>query len=131
MKAIALPSCVQAAADSTCERPSICETSARVPIINRGAVRDEVALRMALIENIQRRDLDPIEEAEAYRKLNTLLGMTQTEIAQRINRSQATVAKTIGLLEMPEDVQDRIRRGELLVSHGVALLRRKGLPETV
>ena len=42
-----------------------------VPIINRGAVPDEVALRMALIENIQRRDLDPIEEAEAYRKLNT------------------------------------------------------------
>jgi ParB-like chromosome segregation protein Spo0J len=57
--------------------------------------------------------------------------MTQTEIAQRINRSQATVAKTIGLLELPEDVQDRIRRGELSVSHGVALLRWKGLPETV
>jgi len=102
-----------------------------VPVRNLGAIDDRTALELALIENLQRVDLDPIEEAEGYRQLNRVVGKTQVEIATAVNRSQPAVANAMRLLELPEDVQGLIRAGNLSVSHGVALVRWKQWPEFV
>ena len=92
-------------------------------------VDDATALKLALIENLQRKDLDPIEEAEGYRQLNRVVGLRQAEIAAAVNRSQPAVANAMRLLELPEDVRERIRAGELSVSHGIALARFKDFPK--
>lgn len=94
-----------------------------VPIRNLGEISDDVALRLALVENLQRQDLDPIEEAEGFRALNRVCGLKQTEIAAAVSRTQSTIANRIRLLELPEDVQQRIRSDELSPAHGVALAR--------
>lgn len=94
-------------------------------------VDDAAALRFALIENLQRVDLDPIEEAEGYRQLNKVCGLKQAEIAAAVKRSQPTLANAMRLLDLPEDIQERIRRRELSVSHGVALAKYKDFPELV
>lgn len=95
---------------------------------NLGSVDDATALRLALTENLQRRDLDPIEEAEGYRQLSHIVGLTQAEIAAAVRRRQPAVAKAMGLLELPEDVQEMIRSGRLSVSHGVILDRWHAFP---
>lgn len=92
---------------------------------------DGGALELALVENLLRQDLDPIEEAEGYRQLHTVRGLRQREIAERVNRSQPAIANALRLLELPEDVQARIRGGELSVSHGIALARYKDFPALV
>jgi len=102
-----------------------------VPVRNLGAIDDRMALELALIENLQRVDLDPIEEAEGYRQLNRVVGKTQVEIATAVNRSQPAVANAMRLLELPEDVQGLIRGGDLSVSHGVGLAKWKAYPEFV
>lgn len=89
---------------------------------------DATALRLALVENLQRRDLDPIEEAEGYAQLNRVVGLRQAEIAAAVNRSQPAVANAMRLLELPDDVRERIRRRELSVSHGIALAKWKAFP---
>lgn len=99
-----------------------------VPIRNLGSVDDHDALKLALIENLQRVDLDPIEEAEGYRQLNKIVGLKQSEIANAVNRSQPAVANAMRLLDLPDDVQDKIRTRQLSVSHGIALCRFNGFP---
>lgn len=99
-----------------------------VPAHLLGDLTDEQHLRLALIENLQREDLDPIEEAEGYASLNRVVGLSQSEIARSVNRSQPAVANAIRLLELPEDVRERIRNRELSVAHGVALAKWKGFP---
>lgn len=94
-------------------------------------ITDEEHLRLALIENLQRQDLDPIEEAEGYAQLNRVVGLRQAEIAAAVNRSQPAVANAMRLLELPEDVRERIRNRELSVAHGVALARYKDFPALV
>ena len=91
-------------------------------------VDDTTALRLALVENLQRVDLDPIEEAEGYRQLNRVVGLKQSEIAAAVRKSQPAVANAMRLLELPEDVQERIRTGQLSPSHGVALARFTAFP---
>jgi len=91
-------------------------------------VDDRRALALALIENLQRRDLDPIEEAEGYRRLRDQASYTQSEIGRAVNRTQPAIAKAIGLLDLPEDVRELIRAGALSVAHGAALLRFKAFP---
>ena len=100
-----------------------------VPVRVLRDVDDRRALQLALIENLQRRDLDPIEEAQGYRRLREAVGLKQGEIASAVNRSQPAIAKSLGLLELPEDVQQLIRTGELSVAHGVALGRYKHWPK--
>lgn len=102
-----------------------------VPCRKLDDIDDATALRLALIENLQRQDLDPIEEAEGYRQLNRVCGLKQTEIAAAVKRSQPVVANAMRLLELPEEVQDRIRRRELTPSHGVALAKYKDFPQIV
>jgi ParB/RepB/Spo0J family partition protein len=103
---------------------------ATIPAMVRSDVADAQLLRLALIENVKRKDLDPMEEAEAYRQLQQL-GLKQTEIAEQVGRSQPAVAKTLGLLNLPEDVQERIRSGALSATHGAALERFSKFPELV
>jgi ParB/RepB/Spo0J family partition protein len=89
---------------------------------------DERATQIALVENLARVDLNPMEEAEGYRQL-VELGWKQAKIAEAVNRSQPSVANTMRLLKLPEDVQQLIRDRQLSASHGVALARFEAFPE--
>lgn len=91
-------------------------------------VDDATALKLGLVENLQRVNLDVIEEAEGYRVLANELGMTQRAIAEAVNRSQPAVANAMRLLGLPEDVQELIRSGQLSRAHGIAILRFRESP---
>ncbi len=87
-------------------------------------VDDEISLlELALIENIQRTDLNPIEEAEAYRKLIENFGYTQEETAKRVGKQRSTIANLLRLLKLPESIQKDISRGILSEGHGRVLVR--------
>lgn len=92
-----------------------------VPVIIRD-VTDAEALEMALIENLQREDLDPIEEAEAYSRLSREFGMKQEEIAKRVGKSRATVANAIRLLDLEPSVSALVSQGMLSPGHAKAIL---------
>jgi ParB family chromosome partitioning protein len=92
-----------------------------VPAVVREASR-QAAFELALIENIQRADLDPIEEAEAFRHLADELGQTQEEIAERVGKDRATVANALRLLKLPPAVRDLVQTGALSMGHARALL---------
>ena len=85
-------------------------------------VSDENLLRTALIENIQREDLNPIEEALAYKRLGEESGLTQEQIAVAVGKDRATVANHLRLLRLPEQVRVRVAGGELSMGHARALL---------
>lgn len=89
---------------------------------------DAEALELTLIENLQRRDLDPVEEARGYRRLAEL-GLKQGEIARRVGRAQPTVANALRLLDLPEPVQAMVSAGEISAAHGRALARFAPFPE--
>ncbi len=94
---------------------------AEVPVIERQATDREV-LEMALIENLQREDLNPVEEAEAYARLAKDFGLKQEEIAQRVGRNRATVANSMRLLELAPDVKDHLAQGRISTGHAKVLL---------
>ena len=83
-----------------------------VPVIVRKPT-DQERVEIALIENIQREDLNPIEEALAYLHLVEEFGLTQEEVAQRLGKSRSAVANTLRLLKLPEKIQQYLMRGEL------------------
>jgi ParB/RepB/Spo0J family partition protein len=97
--------------------------SAFITARNLGEIDDQTHLELALVENLQRRDLDPIDEAEGYRQLNQVCGMTQAQIAEAVNRSQPAVANAMRLLELPDDVRAKIQHGQLTPAHGRALVK--------
>lgn len=80
------------------------------------------AFELALVENLQREDLNVIEEAEAYRRLSEEFGYTQEELAQRVGRARETVANVLRLLRLPEQVRQMVARDELSMGHARALL---------
>lgn len=92
-----------------------------VPVVVR-EVDDRELLELALVENLQREDLDPIEEANGYRELVEVFELTQAEVAERVGRSRPAVANAIRLLELPDEVQGLVRGGALSAGHGRALL---------
>jgi ParB family transcriptional regulator, chromosome partitioning protein len=92
-----------------------------VPVVIRDATTAE-AYELALVENIQREDLDPIEEALAYRHLVDNYRLTQERIAQRVGKDRATIANALRLLKLPESVQTDIVAGELSAGHARAIL---------
>jgi ParB/RepB/Spo0J family partition protein len=102
---------------------------ATVPVRIWSALSDAQALEIALIENLHRTDLNPLDEARAYQTLNRVVGLKQAQIAAAVHRSQPVIANRMRLLDLPEDVQERIRIGELSVAHGVALARYKAFPQ--
>ena len=85
-------------------------------------VSDREALELALIENLQREDLNLIEEAEGYRTLAEKFEMTQEQIAQRVGKARATVANSLRLLELPDAVKQKIAEGALSAGHAKVLL---------
>ena len=93
----------------------------RIPAVVR-EVSDEKMLELALVENIQRQELNPIEEASAYKRLIESLGLTQEEIAERVGKSRNIIATSIRLLKLPGEVQRELEEGRLSAGHGRALL---------
>jgi ParB family transcriptional regulator, chromosome partitioning protein len=93
----------------------------QVPAVVRES-NDLEALEIALIENIQREDLNPIEEAEAYERLITDFGMTQEDVAKAVGKNRTTVANMLRLLRLPADVQQWLRENKLTTGHAKALL---------
>ena len=92
-----------------------------VPAVVRD-ISDREALEVALIENIRREDLNPMERARAYRRLGAEFGLTQEEIAEAVGGSRASISNTMRLLDLPEEVQLAIDQGRLTEGHGRALL---------
>ena len=93
----------------------------RIPAVVR-EVSDEKMLELALVENIQRAELNPIEEAKAYRKLIDSIGLTQEIVADRVGKSRAVVATSTRLLKLPGEIQRYLEEGKLSAGHGRALL---------
>jgi len=85
-------------------------------------VSDKEAFELALIENIQREDLNPVEEAEAFKRLIEEHGLTQEELAARVGKDRSTVANALRLLRLPEAIKDAIVEGRLSMGHARALL---------
>ena len=92
-----------------------------VPVVIQD-VSEDWALEMALIENIQREDLNPIEEAEAYRHLMSSFDLSQDEVAKRVGKDRSTVANALRLLRLPRAVQQDVMAGRLSMGHARALL---------
>ena len=92
-----------------------------VPVLVR-ELDDGQALELALVENVQRQDLDPVEEAEGYRRLMEEFGHSQEELARTIGKSRPHIANTLRLLNLPEEVKELLRQGELSAGHARALL---------
>src|SRR5271154_7103985 len=94
---------------------------ARVPAIVRD-VRDELALEMTLVENLQREDLNPIEQARAFQRLTDEFNLTQEQVAERTGKDRATIANSLRLLRLEEPILDMLEEGQLSAGHGRALL---------
>ncbi len=93
----------------------------RIPAVLRN-VSDDKVLELALIENIQREDLNPIEEARAYKKLIDTMGLTQETVAERVGRDRSYVTNYLRLLKLPDDLQELLQVGRLSTGHARALL---------
>ncbi|BHH85460.1 ParB/RepB/Spo0J family partition protein [Desulforhopalus sp. 52FAK] len=94
-----------------------------VPVVVMDVEDDDSLLELALIENVQRTDLNPIEEAEAYRKLIDRFGYTQEQTAQRVGKKRSTVTNLLRLLKLPQQFQDDVVQGLLSEGHARALIK--------
>jgi ParB family chromosome partitioning protein len=110
---------------------------ASVPVVIRENVTESEMLELAILENVQRVDLNPIEKARGYRRLIDEFGKTQEDVAKGVGQDRATVANLLRLLDLPEEMQDAVQRSSISGGHARALLsvpdpiRRKLLFERV
>jgi ParB family chromosome partitioning protein len=93
----------------------------RVPVTVRDVADDEM-LELALVENIQRENLNPIEEARAYKRMSDDLGMTQQDISTRVGKERSTIANTLRLLQLPAKILAEIESGAISAGHARALV---------
>lgn len=93
----------------------------KVPAVVRPFTEQE-QMEIALIENLQREDLNPLEEAEAFRMLLDEFGMTQEELSRRLGKSRPQISNTLRLLQLPEGVREHVRAGRLSMGHAKVLL---------
>jgi len=93
-----------------------------VPAVVMDVTTPEEMMELSLIENIQREDLNPIEEAKAYRMLSDQCHLTQEEVSRRVGKDRSTVANTLRLLRLPPEIQDHLSRGDISMGHARALL---------
>ncbi len=96
----------------------------QVPVIVK-EVSDEQAMELALIENLQREDLDPVEEAQGVRQLMERCSFTQEQAAEKLGKSRSALANSLRLLNLPDEVLDLLKTGHLTMGHAKAIL---GLP---
>ena len=94
----------------------------KVPAIIKEAMVDQTKLEVALIENIQRQELNPIEEAQAYERLMKTFNLTQDQVAKKVGKSRPAVANTVRLLNLPAEVQRGVIEGKIMEGHARALL---------
>lgn len=94
-----------------------------VPVVVRKIDGDDELLELALIENVQRQDLNPIEEAEAYEKLIKVFSYTQEEAAARVGKKRSTVTNRLRLLQLPDFIQEDIETKKITEGHARAILR--------
>jgi len=99
----------------------------KVPVIIKQGMQDQTKLEVALIENIQRQELNPIEEAQAYDKLMKQFGMTQEQVAQKVGKSRPAIANTVRLLNLPAEIQRGIIEGKISEGHARAILGLTGV----
>ena len=102
-------------------RASMLAEISSVPVIIKDLTDREV-MEIALIENLQRKDLDPIEEAEGYKALAEQFNLTQNEIAERVKKSRPAVANAMRLTALPEEVKKMVSQNEISMGHARALL---------
>jgi ParB family chromosome partitioning protein len=93
----------------------------KVPVVVRD-IPDDRLLAAALIENIQREDLNPIEEAQAYRRLADELGLTQEQIADAVGKDRSSIANYVRLLRLPHEIRENLAAGSLSMGHARAIL---------
>lgn len=92
-----------------------------IPVVVRD-IDDRTLLTLALVENLQRADLNAVEEAEGYQRLIDDFGLTQQRVAELVGKDRSTIANTIRVLQLPESVQRMVRDGQLSLGHARALL---------
>lgn len=95
-----------------------------VPVVVR-EMTDQAMMEVALVENLQREDLNPIEEADAYQRLMNEFQLTQDEIAKKVGKSRPAIANTLRLLNLPAEIQTDLAQGTLTMGHARALLSLK------
>lgn len=93
-----------------------------VPVVVREVTDDQQLLEMALVENVQRADLNPIEEAEAYKTLSENFELSQEDVAKRVGKGRTTITNALRLLRLPEEIQDFLRDGRLTAGQARPLL---------
>jgi ParB family chromosome partitioning protein len=96
----------------------------KVPVVVRTA-NDQASLELAIIENVQREDISPLESARAYRRLMDEFGLTQEAVAAKVGKSRVAIANTVRLVKLPSRVLEGLEKGEITEAHARALL---GLP---
>jgi ParB family transcriptional regulator, chromosome partitioning protein len=101
---------------------------ATIPAVVR-EISNEQALEITIIENLQREDLNPVEQAQAFERLSREFGLTHEEIAARTGKDRASVSNFVRLLKLPEDIRGLIQTGELTLGHGKALCALVGFPD--
>lgn len=106
-------------------RASVLAGLAKVPAIVKESLEDKTKLEVALIENIQRQELNPIEEAQAYDRLIKTFNITQEEVAKKVGKSRPAITNAIRLLNLPAEIQRGIIEGKITGGHARAIL---GLP---
>jgi ParB family transcriptional regulator, chromosome partitioning protein len=97
-----------------------------VPVVVREVADDRELLELALVENLQRADLNPVEEAEAYAALQEKFGLSQEEVAGRVGKARTTVTNALRLLRLPEEVRELLREGRLTAGQARPLLALAG-----
>ena len=102
----------------------------RVPVVIRD-VNDQEALILSIVENIQRQELNPIEEAHAFSRLIKEFLLTQDAVAQAVSKDRSTVANILRLLTLPTEIQKAIESGKLSLGHGKVLLGLESIPQQI
>lgn len=107
-------------------RASVLAGLTKIPAIVKSSLGDQTKLEVALIENIQRQELNPIEEAQAYDRLIKAFDLTQDQVAKKVGKSRPAIANTLRLLNLPAEIQRAIIEGKITEGHARAIL---GLPD--
>jgi ParB family chromosome partitioning protein len=103
----------------------------KIPAVITGKLSKEEMLELSLIENLQREDLNPLDTAKGYRRLLDECLLTQTQVAQKIGKDRSSIANTMRILNLPEEVQNLISDGKLSEGHARAILTLSGVKEQI